>query len=189
MEAVRAWAEFQGLKFHHIVLARGTTPSQPMISRRGHGSLQGQQAAVGELIHKMKEAGLSVTRVKIEADTHCLGVPRTDPEAGEHPGRYFEHHVKLLLDSTANTDDLVALARRHAAHLSRNARRVRSDERQERFVTQRCHSVGATTARVRLAALLEDLKRQPVEVLGIEEEFVVLDSNPEVDAGWMGGGT
>src|SRR4051812_13031477 len=31
LDALRAWAESHGLTFHHIVLERGRTPSQPMV--------------------------------------------------------------------------------------------------------------------------------------------------------------
>lgn len=34
VDTLRAWAEARGLAFHHIVVDRGVTPSQPMVSRR-----------------------------------------------------------------------------------------------------------------------------------------------------------
>ena len=41
VEALRAWAARRGLKFHHIVLDRGRTPSQPMVTRQGPGRSRG----------------------------------------------------------------------------------------------------------------------------------------------------
>jgi hypothetical protein len=67
--------------------------------------------------------------------------------------------------------------------VSRNARRVRPDGRQERFVTQRLYRVGRETAKQHLDSLLNALN--PYEVLEIEEEFVVYDDNVTVDAGWF----
>jgi hypothetical protein len=122
-------------------------------------------------------------RVKIEAAPWNQGVPEQDSDAVDE--RYFEHHVKLLLpDATAGT--LVALARLlqpHQARLSTNARRQRADGRHERFVTQRCHRAGRITAKARLERLLAALSEH--EILEVEEEYVVLDSNLELDRGWL----
>jgi hypothetical protein len=188
VEAARAWADRHRLKFLHIILARGHTPSQPMVTRRGTGTLSGQLAAAAALCPELAAAGFVVTRIKIEAAPGNRDVPASDAEAADrHPGRYFEHHVKLALDPDADVAALVATARRHAAHLSRNALRVRGDGRHERFVTQRCPSVGRPAARRRLDDLLASLEAGGYPVLDVEEEYVVHDSNLAVDAGWLDG--
>jgi hypothetical protein len=184
--ALRAWAEYQHLQFHHIILDRGRTPSQPMVSRRGRGTLSGERAAATELVRLLNAGGFAVSRVKIEAAPENQDVPDTDAEAAEfHAGRYFEHHVKLLLAPSANLADLARLAQTYAAHLSRNARRVRGDGLHERFVTQRCYQVGRLAARERLDALLAALATGRYTVEDVEAEFVVHDSAPAVDAGWL----
>jgi hypothetical protein len=189
VEALRAWAARHGLTFHHIVLDRGLTPSQPMVGWRGRGGLSGELAAAADLGRRLATDGFTVSRVKIEAAPSNRDVPDSDAEAaGRHAGRYFEHHVKLALDPGTDIPALVGLARRHAAHLSRNALRARGDGRQERFVTQRCHAVGRPAARERLDALLTALTADGYTVLDVEEEFVVHDSAPGVDAGWLDGG-
>ncbi len=190
IDALRAWADGRRLAFHHIVLDRGRTPSQPMVGRRGGGRLSGETAAAADLSRRLSAAGFTVARVKIEAAPTNRDVPDSDAEAAGHPGRYFEHHVKLALDPDADVPALAALAVEHAAHLSRNARRVRGDGRHERFVTQRCHGVGRRAARARLGALLAALAAVGLPVVSVEEEFVVYDSDPGVDAGWLdqGGG-
>jgi hypothetical protein len=189
VESLRVWAERHGLTFHHIVLARGRTPSQPMVGRRGRGGLSGERTAAAELGRLLHAAGFEVSRVKIEAAPTNRDVPDSDGAAAEHPGRHFEHHVKLALDPATDLAALAALAVSHAAHLSRNARRVRADGRAERFVTQRCHAVGRPAARGRLAALLDALAVGGYPVVSVEEEFVVYDSAPGLDAGWLEGGS
>jgi hypothetical protein len=67
------------------------------------------------------------------------------------PGCYFEHHVKLALADNAEVDAVRRIGRRHAGHVSRNARRGLYDGRHERFLTQRCRLVGQPDARRRLA--------------------------------------
>jgi hypothetical protein len=76
-------------------------------------------------------------------------------------------------------------AARHTARLSRNALTVRADRRCERFLTQRCFGVGRATARDRLSALLDLVSVLQFEVLEVEEEFVVYDSNHSIDDGWL----
>jgi hypothetical protein len=186
VDALRAWSEHRGLKFHHIVLDRGLTPSQPMVSRRGRGLLSGERFEAAELSRHLTSDGFSVSRFKIEAAPWNRDVPDSDVDAaGLHPGRYFEHHVKLALDPDVDIPALAALAQGHAARLSRNALRVRDDGRRERFVTQRCHNVGRPTAKGRLNALLAALAEGGYAILKAEEEFVVLDSDPGVDSGWL----
>jgi hypothetical protein len=186
VDALRAWAVDRQLKFHHIVLDRGLTPSQPMVSRRGVGSLSGELAEAVDLRRRLADDGFTVSRVKIEAAPGNRDVPDSDPEAvGRHPGRYFEHHVKLALDPGADIPSLANLAQEHAAHLSRNALRVRADGRSERFVTQRCYNVGRPSARQRLDALVAELTEGGYPIQSIEKEYVVHDSDPDVDAGWL----
>lgn len=184
VETIRGWADRHGLKFHHIELARGATPSQPMVTRRGTGTLTDERTAADDLARHLAADGFTVVRVKIEAAPWNRGVPESDADA--EPGRYFEHHVKLLLEPHADLGVLTTLAERHAAHLSRNARRTRDDGKHERFVTQWCHAVGRATAADRLAALVRELAGY--EVLGVEQEYVVEDTAPGADAGWLDGG-
>lgn len=188
IDSLRAWAARHRLAFHHIVLDCGQTPSQPMVGRRGHGGLSAELVAALDLGRLLEAAGFNVSRVKIEAAPANRGVPDSDCAAADHPGRYFEHHVKLALDPATDLTALTALAVGHSAHLSRNARRVREDGRHERFVTQRCHSVGRITARGRLDELLTALASSGHAVVSVEEEYVVYDSNPGVDSGWIDGG-
>jgi hypothetical protein len=186
IDALHTWARDRGLAFHHIVLARGQTPSQPMNGRHGRGTRSGELATANQLRRELALAGFVVSRVKIEASPRNRDVPRSDAEAANHSGRYFEHHVKLALDPHADLAVLTAIAQEHAAHLSRNARRARDDGRHERFVTQRCQGVGAVAAGAALRTLLAALAEY--EVVSVEEEYVVHDSDPGVDAGWLENG-
>ena len=173
------------LKCTAIVLDRGANPSQPMLTRRGTGTLASEIRRAHELRDALEMEGFQVVRVKIEANPTNAGVPRTDEQALADPTfRCFEHHVKLLLEHDADLNNLIAIAERHSARLSRNAFRSRDDGRQERFVTQRCHGVGLPRASARLQALVDDLGARHC-ILDVEEEYVVYDSNADLDAGWL----
>jgi hypothetical protein len=186
-----ALAEFagrHGLRFTSIVLDRGQFPRQPMLTIRGRGTVAEQHATARRWRSELGAAGLYPQRVKIEAAPDNDGVPRTDGDAAAQPdNRYFEHHVKLALPDAA-VERLLALTdlvTPHGARPSRNARRQIEDGRHERFVTQRCHRVGRTEARRRLDALLGALRGEGYEVVEVEQEYVVYDSTPDFDAGWL----
>lgn len=185
-ERIRHWAERNGLKYTPIVLDRGATPDQPMLTLRGRGALAGQRAAAERWTGRLRAEGIGVARVKIEAAPWNTGVPRTGQEARAlPPGTYFEHHVKLVLTGRARLDEVRAIAGRHAAHVSRNARRDLGDRGHERFVTQRCRDVGRPEARRRLDDLLGDLAGAGFTAVEVEEEFVVHDDAPALDDGWI----
>ncbi|GAA0938879.1 hypothetical protein [Actinocorallia libanotica] len=186
IEALARWAAGRGLKFSHIVLARGRVASQPMLTARGSGDLAGVLAAAERTKAALAADGFTVTRSKIEAAPWNEGVPATDEEAlAWGPGRYFEHHLKLLLEPGADTGALAALVVPHAAHLSHNARRIREDGAAERFVTQRCRLVGGPAAERRLAALVAALEARHHRIVEVEREFVVFDDGESLDAGWI----
>ncbi|MEU6937860.1 hypothetical protein ACFUJX_08405 [Streptomyces rubiginosohelvolus] len=197
LRRLERWAALRPeVKFTHIALARGRTASQPMLTLRGsRPSYEDELAAVRETRAALAGDGFAVARVKVECAPWAAEVPREDADVvgSEHPHgrRHFEHHVKLLLDEAdgdaadGRRADLVAVAVRHGAHVSWNARRVRADGREERFVTQRCHRTGDRRAALALDALLTELAAFGYDVVDVEREYVLLDSGPELDEGWL----
>lgn len=182
-----AWARPSGMKVTHVVLARGRVCSQPMLTLTGSGTLAAQLAKASGVAAEAEAAGFPVVRVKVEATPWTRGVPQNAAEARElGPERYFEHHVKILCEGGhAGLEDLAARVVPHVAHLSWNARRVRSDGRAERFVTQRCALVGDPDAQRALDALCATLAHDGREIVSVEREFVVYDSDSSLDAGWI----
>ncbi|MFD3312923.1 hypothetical protein [Streptomyces sp. NPDC058694] len=190
-ERLRCWAAGAGLKLTHIVLARGRMPSQPMVTLTGSPSYAAESARAREVAAHLRADGFVPVRVKIESSPWAPEVPREPCRTGDE--RYFEHHVKLLLDADTDLDLLAARVVPHGAHLSWNARRVRGDGhrgesggtggRHERFVTQRCRGVDAEGAGRLLELLLAEL--YGFEVADVEREFVLHDSDLSVDDGWI----
>ncbi|MCE0534126.1 hypothetical protein LWF15_01235 [Kineosporia rhizophila] len=177
-ERLRRWTETAGLKLTHIQLARGRTRSQVMVTRPGAASYEQEAQATRELWAGLQTAGFEPLRVKIESTPAAPEVPQ---QPG--PGQYFEHHVKLRLDAGTDLSQLARLAEPHGAHVSWNARRVLADGAHERFVTQRCHDVDAPAAHAALQRLLADL--DGVQIIEVEEEFVLYDSDLSLDDGWI----
>lgn len=186
-EELAGFAAEHGLKYVDIELDRGVNRRQPMVTLRGAGTLEQHQAVVEGWCVRMRAARVQPIRVKIEAAPWSTGVPETDGDATAEPDdRYFEHHVKLRLQSAdlAGLLPVTELAERHGARLSRNARR-RSAVDEERFVNQRCHGVGRAEATGRLDRLVADLQGAAYEVVAVEQEYVVHDSDVDLDRGWL----
>ncbi|MEV4924837.1 hypothetical protein AB0L03_18665 [Streptomyces roseoverticillatus] len=185
-QALQRYATTHGMKFTDILLDRGRTPSQPMLTLRRSGALPEVREAVDDAARRLDGAGFTVIRTKIEAAPWASGVPETDAQATALGARYyFEHHLKLLLTPDTDLVALAGIAAAHRAHLSRNARRVRADGRAERFVTQRCRAVGRRTAGARLDALVAAVRTGGHTLVSEEREFVVLDSDESLDSGWI----
>lgn len=189
IDALAAWGSERGAGMTHIVLGRGRTVSQPMLTLRARTTLGEAREAAARLVEGAGARGLQAVRVKIEAAPWHAGVPATDADAaalGE--AYYFEHHIKLLLEPDADADvlaGLAALAAPYAAHLSHNPRRHRDDGRQERFVTQRCRGFGDGTAARELASLTDALTANGHRIVSVEREFVVFDDDESLDHGWI----
>ncbi|MFJ4342376.1 hypothetical protein [Streptomyces sp. NPDC088915] len=169
---LEAWAAGRGLKVTTIVLARGRTPVQPMLTLPGR---TGHPAVVAGL----REAGFEPVRVKVET------VPWSTEPAGPGGG-YYEHHLKLALPSAYDRAALEALVVPHGAHVSWNARRVLPGPggRHERFVTQR-HPGPADAAGRACDALVAALVAAGHEPVAQEREFVLSDSDLSWDEGWL----
>ena len=185
VEKLADFAALRGAKFSHIQLDQGATPSQPMLTVSSSGTLAELHDLSARWRADLEAADLRVLRVKIEAAPWNEGVPRSDDEA--RADLYFEHHVKVLLPARHHRAirELTVAVADHDARVSHNARRTRADSREERFVTQRCHGVGRSTARARLDGLLTALRDGGFEVVEVEEEYVVHDDALHVDQGWF----
>jgi len=180
------WACGRGLKFTHIVLDRGLTPSQPMVTGHARGRLAGQIVEAREIAAALAGEGLAASRIKIEVAPDNADVPQSDKQAASQPAdRYFEHHLKLLLPREADIDRISTIASPAGGHVSRNALKRRGDGRQERFVTQRCYGVGRDRAEAQFSRLFHTLRSGGVEIVDAEREYVVYDDNLAADAGWM----
>ncbi|WP_432139221.1 MULTISPECIES: hypothetical protein [unclassified Streptomyces] len=182
-ERLCSWADTAGLKLTHIVLARGRMRVQPMLTLAGSRTYAEESARAERVVAALGADGFTPVRVKTESSPWAPEVPDGPCGGGRSGGEYYEHHVKLLLDAGAGLGALTTRVVPHGAHLSWNARRVLGGGRHERFVTQRCHQVTAAGAGRALDRLLEELTEY--QVLSVEREFVLYDSDLSVDDGWI----
>ncbi len=187
VDTFRSWCEAERCKCVRIVLARGVHVEQPMVTwRRDETDLPAVLAEAAERARDLERAGFAVLRVKIEADPYNDDVPVTDAAALLHPaGNYFEHHVKLRREAAASPELLLRVCLDHGAHLSRNAWREPVEGFEERFVTLRSYRIGRPAAERRLQRLLAALEGADEQIIDVESEYTVHDSNRALDAGWL----
>ncbi|MBA4031809.1 MAG: hypothetical protein C0478_13090 [Planctomyces sp.] len=156
-----------------------------MVTFWGSDSVLIQQQRANRIAIEIANLRGRVERVKIEASIDNSEVPTSTIDTEEFPGRYFEHHVNVLLGSNSDLDFLTFLATENDARLSQNIRRRRADGQSERFLTQRVFRNGRYIARTKLTGLLDQLADANIQILDIEEEYVLYDSHIMLDSGWL----
>jgi hypothetical protein len=187
LDAFRSWCEAQHFKCVYIVLARGAHHEQPMATwRRDSTVLPVVLAEALQRADALERGGFAVVRVKIEVEPANADVPANDSAAQLHPpGNYFEHHIKLRRQLAGQRESLLRLCVNHGAHLSRNAWREPAEGFEERFVTLRSYGSGRSVSAERLEGLRAALKESGEEIIEVESEYAVYDSNQALDAGWL----
>jgi hypothetical protein len=187
LDRFRIWCAGRHCKCVRIVLARGAQVEQPMATwRRGDTNLPAVLVEANHCAAELDRAGLPVVRVKVEADPSNADIPNDEADAaGQAPSNYFEHHIKLLRDRAAPSDQLLQVCVEEGAHLSRNAWREPAEGKEERFVTLRSYRAGRASSLRTLNRLLEALEQLGEQVIEIESEYCVYDSNLELDRGWL----
>jgi hypothetical protein len=159
-----------------IELARGRTPSQPMLGKvvRAPDLAAALELAAADADY-LRRQGLPTTRTKLE--THADYPHLATPDRGPAFAPYFEWHGKVPYQQVPA---LLGLCQQHHAHLSANALR---GESATRFVTLREFG-SAATFRTRVTGLAAALQSQ-WPLLKQEAECCLYDSNQALDAGWI----
>jgi hypothetical protein len=169
-----------------IQLPTGAVQSQPMTCSIHRGTVQQALSEAHQLARLLEAAKFPVLRVKLEAAPFNADVPQTDAQAQALSSTfYFEHHLKLLLPEGHVPEELVSICAEHHAHLSSNARKLRDDGKQERFVTVRRYATCWPIADTAAKSLSAVLSKAGIEVDKMVGEYCVYDSDVRVDSGWI----
>ncbi|WP_329455714.1 hypothetical protein [Streptomyces sp. NBC_01497] len=175
---VAGWARQWGFDVEGGVLDRGRTPGRPTVVRESAGDLPGQHAIAAQWAQRLAADGFRVVRTRIEAAPWNDGVPQTDDEAATSPPRWFAQRVTVRLPIPYDTRRLSAVAGRHSARLSRQARTIPTRGAQDRVLVQCVREVGRQSARLRLEGLLGGLADAGLRAMDVEEAYVVYDDGP-----------
>ena len=185
-EEFRRQCEGWGVKCVVIELPEGETKSQPMTASYHRGSLAEVVEQVAQLCEKMRQAGLVISRLKLEAVTNNAGVPDSNEQAAAFPDtNYFEFHVKLRLPPQTDLQAISQLCQQHDARLSSNALKQEQYGNTQRFVTMRRYGLGRAAACADFDRLLDDLQQQGYTATNQLREYTIFDSKVSLDAGWI----
>lgn len=169
-----------------IQLSNGTMPTQPMLSEILQVSPELALQRI-QYLAQVLQKHYSLVRVKVEAGLQNTHIPQTtELMTNLDKSCYFEHHIKLLLPSTIDLNQLRLNLAHYQGYLSRNAY-TKAPEKQGfeyRFVTQR-YWQGNQEAEEQLNKLLDYLKQQAIAAIKVIREFNIFDSHIAVDQGWM----
>lgn len=170
-----------------IELERGDVPKQIMSSSLHSGNFENVKNEVEQLATKMREKNYEVIRLKIEAHPENTGIPQTKGDILESQREnYFEVHYKILLPVSIDAKkNLLLLAEKYSAHLSKNAFKKRENQTEERFVTKRMYDVGKKEAYQAFDKLHQALKKNNYKIDKKIVEYCVFDSNVLVDNNWL----
>lgn len=170
--------EEYGYKFTHIELNKGKHVTQQMVTRRVKGNLLHEFSKIfNEHRFKLLKCGYVPVRIKIEVPpwSELVSLFKTDDT-------YYEAHIKVKIHQ--KDEGLLALAAQEVnGHLSKNAFKELDGDYNERFITIRMkHNLFHFQRTVEEAVAF--LEKERFEVLEVEQEYCIYDSNLDLDKGW-----
>ena len=160
----------------------GNTPvyaKQVMTSNFVMGVFPQNLSSIQELAKKLEMAGFPSCRLKIEAKAKSRGVPLTSEQMSVWQGSYFEFHFKVKVEPD-ETERLFDLCRRKNGLIAWNALKPKGFY----LITLRIYSGGLPEALSANKNFKNYLKSNGYITLQNQKEFVVYDSNPDLDKGW-----
>lgn len=123
-----------------------------------------------------------IVRVKIESLARNTGVPILE---NKEEDKYFEFHYKIVIKSNIEYDFIKSFVKNYDARISSNAFKHNNENAVKHyFITKRVHNAGQEYAMQQHEILKEALSINGFTPLKTEAEFVVFDSNYNLDKGW-----
>jgi hypothetical protein len=134
-------------------------------------------------------AHFEVVRLKMEAVATNEGVPQTDAEALAMPGdTYFEYHLKIDAPVSPQNDEVLGrlardLTRELDVKVPFSCNNMR--DKNQRFLNARTYGLGFASSSAVVRRIEEAVARQGLALSKIIREFIVFDTNKELDRGWL----
>ncbi len=130
-----------------------------------------------------------VVRLKLEAVAADPGVPQTKEEAAQIPGdTYFEYHLKIKAPVTPENDKILkVLARELTKELGVKVPFSCNNmgAKTQRFLNARTYGLGYQESFALVERIVDAVCARGFEVSKVIREFVVFDTNKELDRGWL----
>lgn len=160
-----------------IMLSSGEHAKQVMTSNFVMGTYPDNLTEISDLAKKLETAGFPACRLKIEAKAKSKGVPLTSEQMATWESAYFELHFKVKTD---DKERLFDLCKRRKALIAWNALKPEGAY----LITIRLFSCGLPDALSANKDFKNYLRSNGYTILQNQKEFVVYDSNIDLDRGW-----
>lgn len=121
-----------------------------------------------------------IMRVKIESLARNPGVPLDN---NAETDKYFEFHYKISISNPEDYEYVKTMIKKYDGRLSRNAFK-NMETNKHYFITKRVHNSGQNYALDQYNELNDVLTINGYQPIKSEAEFVVFDSNYNLDSGW-----
>lgn len=134
-------------------------------------------------------AHFEVVRLKMEALASNQGVPQTDAEARAMPGdTYFEYHLKVDAPVSPENDEVLErlareLTRELDVKVPFSCNNMR--DKNQRFLNARTYGLGYASSSAVVQRVADAVERQGFALSKVIREFIVFDTNKELDRGWL----
>lgn len=169
-----------------IMLNSGEHVKQVMTSNFVMGIYPNNLKSIQELAKKLEMSGFPSCRLKIEARvssrSKSRGIPLTAEQMSVWKDAYFEFHFKVKVDQ-GGTERLFDLCRRKNGLIAWNGLKPEGFY----LITLRICSGGLPEALSANKNFKNYLRSNGYTILQNQKEFVVYDSNPDLDKGWISG--
>ncbi|CAF1386676.1 unnamed protein product [Didymodactylos carnosus] len=174
------------LKSIFIHLNNGNNPKQLMTSSYHVGTYSNIVEEIKTLAN-IQFKDFNIIRLKIESLPSNNGIPENDIDKllfWDINSNYFEFHYKILISSLNQLRRLKKLCITYELYLARNAFKTISINEMYYIITMRLFNVSRVNAFIRNDTIINYLTMNHFPPLKVEREFVVYDSNIDLDNGW-----
>lgn len=130
-----------------------------------------------------------VIRLKLEAMAWNPGVPVTDEDSRALPeGHYFEFHIKIDAPVSRENDEILKslaaeLTKELGVKIPFSCNNM--GNKNQRFLNVRTYNMGSASSERLVNQVSDSLAKRGFLVGKIIKEFIVFDTNKELDRGWL----
>jgi hypothetical protein len=137
-----------------------------------------------DTVNKLREYDFIPIRLKIEASLNNYTVPILKEDI-KNIDDYFEFHFKVLINNPLELDKLKISCKENQLYISSNAFKSLDNNKHERFITLRVFNTIKSKALEKYNDTFKILKREDFKILNVEKEYVVYDTNINLDNRWI----
>ncbi len=158
------------------IMPNGDFNNQLMISKWITGNQESVFAESNKLADKMKKYGLNIVRIKIESMANNKNVPQDE---NDNINTYYEFHIKLPY---CDYDELKKICDEFSAAISFSGFK---DTINFLITLRYSGTIGFVKAQTHQQSFHKYLENFGYKLMSIQSEYVIYDTRPDYDNGWI----